>query len=86
MQKAAYLFYIFTLFNRATESKENRVAHSVIRIEPSKPLVQIQTTKLDRVLVDEWHKIVVTLTNTDVLDYGKINFACQLQTPDPQRK
>jgi hypothetical protein len=62
------------------------MGHSVLKIEPSKPLLQIKTSLVDKVLVDEWSKILVSLTNTDVLNYGKINFACQLQALDSQRK
>ena len=68
-------------WNRSNETNEIREKH-ILRIEPSKPLLQVHTTSLDKVLVGEWYKVVVSLNNTDSLDYGKINFTCQLQALD----
>lgn len=65
------------------DGKKEKGKQIIAKIEPMVPLLRPKITRDDPMLVNEWHKVLVSWTNTDTYECNKVHVNILVATSDP---
>lgn len=65
------------------DGKKEKVKQIIAKIEPMVPLLRPKISRDDPMLVNEWHKVLISWTNTDTHHYTKVHVTILVNTVDP---